>query len=129
MITFITSFYAALLGLLFFALSAQTVRARRRLQIAIGDRGDKQLLRAIRVHANFTEYVPITLLLLFVFEFEGGSTILVHLLGLCLLFGRIAHAYGVSKTDEDFRFRAAGMVLTFAALVGSSLCLLIAFLL
>lgn len=127
MITFITSFYAAVLGLLFFALSVQTIRARRQLQIAIGDRGDSQMLRAMRVHANFAEYVPLTLLLLFIFEFEGGSAVLVHVLGVTLVLGRVAHAYGVSRSPEDFRYRAAGMGLTFAALVGASLCLLAAF--
>ena len=33
--------YAALLGLLFVALSVRTVRLRRRQRIAVGDRGDE----------------------------------------------------------------------------------------
>ncbi len=33
-----------------------------------------------------------------------------------LLAGRIVHAVGLSRTDEDFRFRVAGMWLTFSVL-------------
>ena len=36
----VTSFYAALLALLFVALSVRTLRLRRRLRIAIGDAGN-----------------------------------------------------------------------------------------
>ncbi len=45
-----TPFYAALLGLLFFALSVRTLRLRRKLRIDMGDGGNEQLLRAVRVH-------------------------------------------------------------------------------
>jgi hypothetical protein len=49
----IRPFYAALLGMLFFVLSVGTLRLRRKLQIAIGDAGNQQLLRAMRIHSNF----------------------------------------------------------------------------
>ena len=49
----IRPFYAALLGMLFFVLSVRTLRLRRKLQIAIGDAGNQQLLRAMRIHSNF----------------------------------------------------------------------------
>ena len=54
----ITSFYSALLALLFCALSLRTLLLRRKLRVAVGDAGNLQLLRAMRVHANFAEYVP-----------------------------------------------------------------------
>ncbi|MES1928488.1 relative of glutathione S-transferase [Salinisphaera dokdonensis CL-ES53] len=111
----VTPFYAALLALLFFALSVRTLRVRRGLQIAVGDAGNAQMLRAMRVHSNFAEYVPISLLLIFMFEAAGGWALMVHLLGLSLLLGRLLHAYGVSRTPEDYRFRIVGMSLTFTA--------------
>jgi uncharacterized membrane protein YecN with MAPEG domain len=49
----IRPFYAALLGMLFFVLSVRTLRLRRKLQIAIGDAGNQQLLCAMRIHSNF----------------------------------------------------------------------------
>jgi len=62
----IVPLYAALLALIFVALSVRTLRMRRRLRIAVGDGGDTALLRAMRVHANFAEYVPLSLLLIVV---------------------------------------------------------------
>lgn len=114
------SLYAALLALLFIALSVRTLRLRRRLQIAIGDAGSTEMLRAMRVHSNFAEYVPLCLLLIHFTEVSGAPLLLVHALGLCLLVGRMVHALGVSQRKEDFRFRVFGMAMTFTALGVSS---------
>lgn len=57
--------YASILALLFVALSVRTLRLRHRLKIGIGDAGNTQMLRAMRVHSNFAEYVPLSLLLLY----------------------------------------------------------------
>jgi uncharacterized membrane protein YecN with MAPEG domain len=119
--------YAALLALLFVALSIRTVRLRRRLRIAIGDAGDPALLRAMRVHSNFAEYAPLSVILLSFVELRNTPAALVHGLCLCLLIGRSLHALGVSRTNEDYRFRIAGMALTFMTLIVSSAYLLIAF--
>lgn len=120
----VTPPYAAALAILFFALSVRTLRLRRRLRIPIGDGGNAEMLRVMRVHSNFAEYVPLTLLLLLALEWAGAPPILVHALCLCLLTGRCAHAFGVSKPREDFRYRVFGMSLTFAALVGAAVSLL-----
>jgi uncharacterized membrane protein YecN with MAPEG domain len=120
----ITPFYAALLGLIFFALSVRAVRLRRRLRIVIGDGGNAEMQRAMRVHANFAEYVPLSLLLIAMFESLGGARWLVHALCIALLAGRLVHASGVSKVREDFRLRVAGMSMTFAALGGAALSVL-----
>jgi hypothetical protein len=116
--------YAAVLALLFIALSVRTLRLRRRLRIAVGDGGDARMLRAMRVHANFAEYVPLSLLLIYMLESAGGPSALVHALCLGLLVGRLSHAYGVSRSSEDLRYRVFGMAMTFTALGGSALALL-----
>ena len=112
----VVSVYAALLTLLFIALSVRTIRLRRRLRIAIGDADHIEMRRAMRVHANFAEYVPLALLLIYLTEISGAPVLLVHALGISLLVGRVAHAYGVSQVDENFRFRVFGMVMTFGTL-------------
>jgi hypothetical protein len=122
--THVTPFYAALFGLLFFALSVRTLRLRGRLKIGVGDAGNPEMLRAMRVHANFAEYVPLTLLLVFMLEAEGGRAVLLHALCLFLLAGRLSHAYGVRQLREDLRFRVFGMASTFTALVGASVSLI-----
>lgn len=121
----ITPFYAAALGLLFAALSVRALRMRRRLRIAIGDSNDERMLRATRVHANFAEYAPLGLLLIWMLEMQGIHDGIVHLLCTSLLLGRLSHAYGVSKLAEDYRYRVFGMAMTLAALVGAASVLLL----
>lgn len=93
---------------------------RRRLRIAIGDRGDERMLRAMRVHSNFAEYAPLGLLLIAFVEMSGANPLLVHLLGASLVLGRAVHAYGVSRVQENYKFRVAGMALTLGVLVAAS---------
>ena len=121
----ITPLYAAILGLLFVVLSVRTLRLRRRFQIAVGDAGNQQMLRAMRVHANFAEYAPITLLLIFMLESAGAHATLVHILCICLLLGRLSHAYGVSQISEIYRYRVFGMAMTFTALVSAAVSLIV----
>jgi len=104
----ITSTYAAILALLFVGLSVRILRLRRSLKIAIGDGGDKKMLRAIRVHSNFAEYVPFGLLLLYLAETQGAPSAVIHGVGLCLLIGRLSHMYGVSQENEQFQYRVLG---------------------
>jgi uncharacterized protein len=120
----ITATYAALLALLFIGLSVRTLRLRRSLRIPVGDGNNPQLLRAMRVHANFSEYVPLALLVIYFCELATRSVVVVHGLCLCLLVGRFIHALGVSQTRENYRYRVAGMMLTFIALGVAALLLL-----
>lgn len=122
----ITPLYAAILGLVFVALSLQTIRLRRRHRVALGDGDQAPLRRAMRAHANFAEYVPLALLLMFFVERGGGSALRMHILGIALLAGRLLHAWGLSQTRENFRYRTIGMVLTFSVIISASLFLLFA---
>ena len=120
-----TPIYAAILGLGFVGLSFLTLRLRRQNKIALGDGGNPQLLRAIRVHSNFAEYVPIALILIYMTESIGAPIYLIHFLGISLLIGRLSHACGVSQENEDFKFRVFGMIATFNAIIVSSLYILV----
>ncbi|MEM6775185.1 MAG: MAPEG family protein [Pseudomonadota bacterium] len=120
----VTGTYAALLGLLFVALSVRTLRLRRRLQIAVGDGGSAEMLRAMRVHANFAEYTPIALLLIAMAELNGVDALLIHALGIALLLGRLSHAWGVRQMRETFLFRVVGMAMSLTSISGAALLLL-----
>jgi uncharacterized membrane protein YecN with MAPEG domain len=121
----ITPIYAAFFGLGFVALSFFALRLRRMNKIPLGDGGNPQLLRAIRVHSNFAEYVPIALILIYMAEILGAPIFLVHLLGISLLFGRFSHAWGVSQLNENFRFRVFGMIATFNSIIIASAYILL----
>jgi uncharacterized protein len=116
----IVPLYASILALLFVGLSVRTLRMRGRLRIAIGDGDHPEMLRAMRVHSNFAEYVPLSLLLIYFVEIGGGSPAFVHAMGLCLLAGRTSHAFGVSRVEENLRFRVFGMAMTLGTLVAAS---------
>lgn len=117
----VTPLYAALCGLLLILLSQRVIRQRHRYKVALGDAGEPQIRRAMRVQANFVEYAPITLVLLALAELQGHAFWLLHGLGLLLLCGRLLHAFGVAREPENIRFRVAGMALTFAAIALASL--------
>jgi uncharacterized protein len=116
--------YAAVLALFFVGLSVRTLLLRRTLKIALGDGGAEPMLRAVRVHSNFAEYVPLALLLIHFTEQQGQAAWLVHALCIALIAGRTAHAFGVGRAPEDYRFRVAGMALTFTSIIVAALALL-----
>ena len=116
--------YAALLGLLYLFLSVRAIGARRAARKAIGPLGEERLDRRMRAHANFAEYVPLVLLLLAFAELRGAGPVTVHVACILLVAGRSAHAFGVSRVPENFRWRVAGMAGTLTALGISVLMLL-----
>lgn len=95
----ISGLYAALQALLAIALVVPVGRLRAQTNVSLGDGGHPGLQLAIRRHANWTEHVPIALLLLALLELNGGSSGLLHGLGAGLLAARILHPLGL-KTDH-----------------------------
>lgn len=118
--------YAGLLGLLLIVLSWRVVRLRHKHRVNLGDDGVADLQRAIRVHGNFVEYVPLILILLAALELTGKvSTIVLHSFGAALVIGRILHAQGLAASAGVSFGRQAGTALTWVTLLGVSLYLLI----
>lgn len=116
--------YAAIFALFFVFLSFRVIRRRRQANIAVGAGGNAIVERAMRVHANFAEYAPFALLLFSFVEQKGGPPLYVNFLCLLLLAGRFIHFYGVSKEDENLRYRVLGMTMTFASIIFSAITLL-----
>lgn len=121
----VTPYYAAFFGLIFVILSFRVIRIRQRVGVAIGDEGDLRLRRAIRVHGNFTEYVPFALLLVYFAEQTSQNELYAHALGGPLLLARLSHAYGVSQLREDLRFRVFGLFTTGCVICGAALLILL----
>jgi len=120
--------YAALLAFFYVYLSARTIGVRRKAKISIGDGGDDEMLRAMRMHANFAEYTPITLILLAFVDLQGGPIWLLHSLGVLFVLARLSHAYGINSVQAPGKFRVAGMVGTFTTIAVSAAWLLNAYL-
>lgn len=123
----ITPIYAAVLGLVFVVLSIRTLLLRRQLKVAIGDGDQPVLARAARVHANFAEYVPLSLILIYFLEIQIQLSLWIHILCSALVIGRITHAFGVSQVQENYRYRVFGMVVTFTVIISASIGLMISY--
>ena len=104
----ITGLYAGACGLLLLVLAARVIRLRWKLQVGIGDGGERSLNRAMRVHGNAAEYVPVALVLLLVAELGHASPGLLHARGGGLVAARLLHAAGLSRTAGASWQRMAG---------------------
>lgn len=113
--------YVGLFGILLIVLSLRVSFVRREARVPVGDGDNEVLLRRIRAHGNFVEFVPIALLLLALAEHTGMGSLFIHLFGIILLVGRISHAYGISQINEVFIFRMVGTLATFAVIAILSL--------
>jgi uncharacterized protein len=113
----ITALYAGLLALVLLALALRVIRLRWKLRVGIGDGGDKAMARAIRVHGNATEHVPIALLLLLVAELNHAGPTLLHACGIILVVARILHALGLGRTIGASWERMAGTIGTVGVVI------------
>lgn len=122
----ITAVFIAALGIIQIPITVAVGLLRVKTGIQFMDGGNQTLLRLMRAQANFSETVPITLLVMAAAEYTGTSATLLWAGGLSLLLGRIVHYFTVAKYGWG-NGRAAGMLLTFAALLGFSGCILVAY--
>jgi uncharacterized membrane protein YecN with MAPEG domain len=121
----ITPLYAGILGLGLAALGIRAILLGRSLGIGADDAGTRKHNKAMQAFNNFTEYVPLALLLLWFLELRSESSVLIHALCLVFLVGRVIHAGGVSQVHEKYRFRVVGMGLTFFVVITASVRLLL----
>lgn len=121
----ITPLYAALLGLLLLVLSGRVVAGVRAKGVSLGDDGNPDHLTLIRSQANFTEYVPMALILIGFVEAGGASATWIHGLGGALLLGRILHPLGMSADPKPNPFRFVGTVATLLVLLISAVLALL----
>lgn len=124
MLLMYTAIYAALLALLLLFLALRVVLLRRKYKVGIGSNQNKELARAIRVHANALEYVPITLLMLAIAEVNGVNNYIVNGAGMTLVLARVLHAYGFSRSAGVSFGRFYGTLLSWLTIIALSLCLL-----
>jgi uncharacterized membrane protein YecN with MAPEG domain len=103
----------------------RVVQMRGGSKISLGDGGQAPMLRRIRGHANFAEYVPLALVLMAVLELSHLSPLLLHALGVTLLAARLLHGIALSFSEQFFLGRFWGTLLTFVVvLAGAVLCVL-----
>ena len=117
----ITALFAGLLILWLVRLAVPVSRLRQLHKVSVGTGGFDDLDRAVRAHANFSEYIPMALVAMMLLEWQGLNDIYLYALGSSLLLGRILHRKGI--VQGVMRFRALGMILTLLPLCLSALFL------
>ena len=120
----ITAFYLGILALIYAALALRVAGMRRSNRVLFGDAENAGLRAAIRVHANFIEYVPIITLLVALLEMSGMPAMRVHLLMGGLLLSRLLHPLGMAARPGTWQFtvgRVGGILLTIAVLVAAAI--------
>lgn len=113
----ITMLFAGLLTLLYFVLSVNIIRLRWRDRVGIGTGESKDLEVAVRIHGNFAEYVPLSLILLLLMEWHGAASGLLYALGGILFVARICHALGLTMSIGPSWARTVGVLGTFSVLL------------
>lgn len=113
----VTSLYAGLITLLVIALAARIPPMRRRYRVGIHSGQNEDLARAVRVHGNAVENVPLGLILLGLLELQAMNAGVLHALGSLFFLGRILHAWGLSRTVGVSAGRVWGMTITWLTLI------------
>ena len=117
----VTTLYAGLLALVFAGLSARVMLWRFFSGVVSGDDGDESKAAMVRAHANFSEYVPICLVLMAALELNGLGAAWLHTLGGGLLLARLLHGVGMSRTLGVSFGRRVGTALTMLVLVAGAI--------
>jgi uncharacterized protein len=125
MILLVVPYYAAALAVMYVGLAGLVIRQRFKSRVGLGDGQQPALVKAVRIHGNFAEYVPLLLILLLLLEIQGAALWQLHLVGGLTIVGRISHAIGLSKSSGTSLPRMIGMMSTFIALLSAAAFLLL----
>lgn len=119
----VTALYTGILLVMLVFLSLFVVRGRWANKVSVGDGGNADMLKRMRTHANFIEYVPLALLGLYLLETTRHSAFILHALGIALVVARLLHAYGMNVRSPNFG-RAGGASLTLVVLLVEAIMLI-----
>ncbi len=120
-ITFVTS---AILAIIYVLLAVYVIKNRYKHKVSINSNNVPQLDYAIRAHANFNEYVPLTLILLYLAEGQYGSIFCLQATAVAVILGRLCHAYAFITMNNRFKTRQMGMMLSFIPIIGLAIALI-----
>lgn len=110
--TIISSFYAALLAIIYFVLMLQVVQARWTQKVGLGHGESKHLQKRIRIHGNFAENIPYTLILFLLVEMQSiFSATCLHVCGVLLVISRLLHIIGIKQSSGTSFGRSVGSTL------------------
>jgi uncharacterized membrane protein YecN with MAPEG domain len=116
----ITLTIAAAAALLNIWIASRVGTLRRRHKILIGDGSNPLLTARMRAHGNFSEYVPLFVILLGLVELAEGSPAWLWGVGALFVLGRILHVFGMDHQTVN-GLRTGGIALTLLCTAGLAL--------
>ncbi|MBK26373.1 MAG: glutathione S-transferase [Halobacteriovorax sp.] len=122
----ITPFYAALYTFFYIYMAKQVVNNRWKYKKGLGVT-DGELEQSVRAHGNFSEYVPLALILISFLEIQNWRMEVIHALCLILFAARIGHYIGLGKSNGPSKGRFYGTAGTFLVLALASGCLIFSY--
>ena len=117
----ITALYAGILALIVVALAINVTVHRGKLGVPMGDGGNPQMLRMIRLHGNAAEYVPLGLVLMGILEINGGWHWALHVAGVALVIARLLQSWGMWMSAVPNFGRVSGQSLTWLTIAALAL--------
>ncbi|MDA0703722.1 MAG: MAPEG family protein [Proteobacteria bacterium] len=124
----LTALFAGLCALLFTVFCTLVIVNRGRTGTSLGDGGDEALRLAIRRFGNFTEFVPIGLVLMAVIELNGAAEWMLWAMGGLLVAGRLLHFCGLDPNKGATAGRVAGIAANLIAILGGGVVAIVQFL-
>ncbi len=128
MLTFpaITALCAGLLGVLGAVLAFHVGSYRGKSKVGIGHADDAELYCRMRKQGNFTEYVPLTLIVLGMLEMSGAAgSMTIMIMGGLLVISRVLHPMGLKSDGSPTMFRLVGMLGTLPVMLVASIWLIV----
>ena len=124
----VTALFSSIFFFLYYYLAKNIIKIRRKHKIPIGFAKNKELEQAIAAHSNFSQYVPLGLIMMACMELNKIHFSLIFLAGICFTYGRIVHAKSFLKKTMDYKQRFYGMRFTFWTMIPMAILNIVSFL-
>ena len=121
----ITALCAGVLGVVGVFLAGHVGSYRGKAKVNIGDGDNPELFCRIRKQGNFTEYVPLALIILGLLEMSGAAgNMAIAIMGALLVISRILHPLGMKADGSQSMLRFFGMIGTLPVMLVASVWLI-----
>ncbi len=119
----VTPIYALAIAAIYLVLWFRVTSYRGANGISIGDNGDPVLLQRIRQHGNFWEWSSFLLIMMILAEGMGAPGLYIHISGVLLVIGRVAHPFGLKIDNAGHPLRYVGNGTNILAALNIMICL------
>lgn len=123
MVFTVTPLYALPVALIYLILWFRVTSLRSTTGISCGDGNNMQLLQRIRAHGNCAEWSSFVLILMILAEGMNAPDLYLHISGVLLLIGRIAHPFGLKTDNAGHPLRYLGNGPNILAALNAMVCL------